>query len=94
METVMLRCKDVSTLIATDGLDRAPWPRRVAVALHLMMCRHCRRFARNIKALKRATRAIGKAFEAEVPADLEQKLRRRLEVQPKRPAPNPNRNHV
>jgi hypothetical protein len=77
----MLRCRDVSTLISTDTLASAPWTRRLAVRLHLAMCRHCRRFARQIELLRRSARTMGREFDAEAP-ELDERIRRRLSGPP------------
>jgi hypothetical protein len=37
----MLKCKEIAGMLASDGLETAPWTRRLAVRLHLAMCRHC-----------------------------------------------------
>ena len=54
----MLSCKEVSRSIAADELAAAGWRRRLAVQTHLLMCRHCRRYSRQIKALGAAVRDL------------------------------------
>ena len=47
----MLRCKQVTTMVARDDLaDAGPWL-RLKIRLHLMMCRHCARYAAQIRAI-------------------------------------------
>ena len=47
----MLRCKQVTTIVAQDDLvDAGPWL-RLRVRLHLLMCRHCARYAAQIRDL-------------------------------------------
>ena len=47
----MLRCNQVSRLVAGDDLaDGRVWL-QLRVRLHLMMCRHCARYAAQIRAL-------------------------------------------
>ena len=47
----MLRCKQVTTMVAHDDLvDAGSWL-RLRVRLHLMMCRHCARYAAQIRDL-------------------------------------------
>ena len=47
----MLQCKQVTTIVGRDDLaDAGPWL-RLKVRLHLMMCRHCARYAAQIKAI-------------------------------------------
>ena len=74
----MIRCKEVATLLSTDRLASQPVWRRVAVRVHLMMCRHCRRFARHLTLLKHAAEDVGARFEREVGADFERRLQGKL----------------
>jgi predicted anti-sigma-YlaC factor YlaD len=74
----MMTCKEVSMLISAGGLSDAPFARRLAVRLHLAMCRHCRAFRRQVEAVASAARAAGAALEAEPPHDFESKIAQRL----------------
>jgi anti-sigma factor ChrR (cupin superfamily) len=74
----MMTCHAVSTLVSTGGLPEAPVVRRLAVRMHLVMCRHCRAFRRQVEAIGRATRAAGLAFERELPEDFESRIVKRL----------------
>ena len=74
----MIRCKEVATLLSTDQLASQPVWRRVAVGIHLLMCRHCRRFARQIARLKQAAAELGTAFDAEVGPDFSQRVQEKL----------------
>lgn len=57
----MLTCQEVSRSIASDELPTAGWRRRLSIKFHLLMCRHCRRYFRQIEAIGSATRgAIGR----------------------------------
>ena len=70
----MMTCKEVSTLMSTGGLYGARWGVRLAVRLHLSMCRHCRAFKRQLEALTNAARAMAVSREAELPKDFEVRL--------------------
>ena len=66
----MPNCKEVTRLIASDELADASWSYRVLVRLHLLMCRHCRGYAAQLRAMGAAARdrwdlgvADGAAFE-------------------------------
>jgi hypothetical protein len=74
----MIRCKEVATLLSTDQVAYQSVWRRIAFRLHLMMCRHCRRFARQLTLLKHAAADLGATFDREVGADLEQRLQGKL----------------
>jgi anti-sigma factor ChrR (cupin superfamily) len=52
-------------MLASDGLETAPWTRRLAVRLHLAMCRHCRNYAAQIRAIGRAARDVVQADAAD-----------------------------
>ena len=53
----MPNCKEVSTILAGDGLEGAGLGRRLSVWFHLLMCRYCRRYARQIRSIGNMTRA-------------------------------------
>ncbi len=54
----MLSCQEVSRSIASDELATAGWRRRLSIRFHLLMCRHCRRYSRQIEAIGSASRWI------------------------------------
>ena len=47
----MLTCKDVTTMIASEEFAEAGWRERLGVRFHLAMCRHCRRYEAQIRAI-------------------------------------------
>ncbi len=57
----MLRCREVVELLATDGWRTAPLTRRLALGLHLMMCRHCRAYRRALRRIGDAARRLYRA---------------------------------
>lgn len=56
--TAMLTCKEVSRSIASDEVGAVDWKRRLAVKFHLFMCRHCRRYARQIQEIGVAAKQV------------------------------------
>ena len=52
----MLNCKEVSRLIASEELADAVWSDRALVRLHLLMCRHCKGYAAQLRAIGSAAR--------------------------------------
>ena len=48
----MFRCQDVSRKISQSMDGKVTLGQRLAVRLHLMMCRHCSRFFRQVVALR------------------------------------------
>ena len=57
----MLKCREVSEMVGADAVARAPWRTRVAVRLHLLMCRHCRAYVRSLRQLAATARRLAMA---------------------------------
>jgi len=74
----MMTCKEVSTLVSMEQLDGAPRVRRMAVWLHLMMCRHCRAFRRQLRRIGEVARLIASEIEREPAAAFENRILGRL----------------
>lgn len=53
-----LPCRDVAEAIASDRLEVSPPRRRLAIAMHLLLCGHCRRYARQLRAIGVAARDV------------------------------------
>ncbi len=59
----MLSCKEVSRLVS-DSLDRdLPFRQRVGVRLHLMMCRLCRAYEKQVLLLRQFIQLYGKQMD-------------------------------
>lgn len=59
----MLSCREASRLVS-EGLDhKLPWAKRVSLRLHLLMCRGCARFRRQIEGLDRLMRGRSDTVE-------------------------------
>ena len=54
----MFRCKDVSQKVSLSMDTSLPLRHRLAVRFHLMMCRYCARFRRQMLKLRTLSRAI------------------------------------
>ncbi len=52
----MLRCREISKLVSDSMEWDLPLRQRLQVRVHLMMCRFCSGFARQIQLLRRAAR--------------------------------------
>lgn len=60
----MLKCREVVDLIGSDAWRTASLRRRVSLATHLAMCRYCRAYARSLRRIGDAARALyGEARE-------------------------------
>ncbi|MFN8668125.1 MAG: hypothetical protein U0164_13185 [Gemmatimonadaceae bacterium] len=54
----MLRCEEVAHLIGSDELEQAPLARRVALRMHLAMCKQCQAYADSLKEIARTARRL------------------------------------
>lgn len=86
----MLSCREVTRKIATEELAEAGWRERMAVWMHLLICRFCRRYARQIRALGRFARQAWTPGMDD-PARLE-RLRRNI-LGPSSPGRDPHKEH-
>lgn len=75
----MLRCNELARMLASDQFRDAGWIRRLSVRMHLAMCRHCRRYARQLDLLGAEARRSCTATDADETAlrRIEQALRKR-----------------
>lgn len=50
----MLKCKDLTEKYGNDYIDHAlPFRKKIAIKMHLLMCRHCKRFIHQLTISKR-----------------------------------------
>lgn len=54
----MLKCREVEQKIGSGEIGSAGVMERFAVRFHLTMCRHCRAYARQIRAIGEAARNV------------------------------------
>lgn len=74
----MMTCKQAAMLMSTGEVDAAPLRTRLALRLHLSMCRHCRAFKRQMESLAKLGRALSSSQGSEPPRDYEARLAERL----------------
>jgi hypothetical protein len=74
----MIDCKDVATLLATDGLESQPVPHKLAARVHLTVCRSCRRFARQLTVMRQAAATVDAQYDAEVGTDFVERVHQKL----------------
>ncbi len=54
----MMSCKEVHELTASGALSEAGFWKRLGLKLHLSMCRHCRNYVRQIRAIGEGARRL------------------------------------
>ena len=52
----MLKCHEVMLKVSSDEFREAKWPARAGLRFHLMMCRHCRAYAKQLQAIGKLAR--------------------------------------
>ncbi len=67
----MMSCRDVAEMLSTGEMDQAPFRSRVAVWMHLAMCRHCRAFRDQLRRLATRARSTARSLENEPPRSFE-----------------------
>ena len=75
----MMSCREATRLLS-EAQDRPlPWRRRLGLRLHLLMCRLCARYARQLRFLRRALRRLPEEADRALPgARLSPEARRRI----------------
>ena len=78
----MLTCRDVAKAVGKDELRTGAWPTRVGLRFHLLMCRHCRRYAAQLRAIATAARTAvdGRADDPQVVERLRETVVRNAET--------------
>lgn len=79
----MLSCKDVTRLIS-ESMDRSlPAGKRFGVRMHLLICRFCARYRRQLLLIRDAARRIASAEgafpEGALSAEARERIRRSLQ---------------
>lgn len=71
----MLRCKQVTVMVARDELADAGLWLRLKVRAHLMMCRHCARYVAQLRSIgDKAREQFGPQAESPDHQDLQQRI--------------------
>jgi putative zinc finger protein len=79
----MLRCREISKLVSESMERDLPLRRRLEVRMHLMMCRMCSGFARQVRLLRLAARENPERLgpdETAPEAKLPEKARERIKA--------------
>ena len=73
----MLKCRELAHLVASGELGNAGRWRRLSAWFHLAMCRHCRRYERQLRSIGEVARKV--VGRTDAPGDLESLERRIIE---------------
>ena len=59
----MLKCREISRIVAADGTDDLGFMRRLELRMHMIMCVHCRNYLKQIRALGAEARRLAAGGE-------------------------------
>ncbi len=68
----MLKCSEISRLVASDETEDFGFLKRVEIRFHLFMCKHCREYEGQIRSIGQGAKKM--AAEAEPDQDQLQRL--------------------
>jgi anti-sigma factor RsiW len=71
----VLSCRELTELITSYMEGRLKFRQRLRIQMHLGMCRHCRRYLRQMKS---TVRLLGALPDGALPKELESELMRRF----------------
>jgi len=75
---MLLSCKEISLLLSRACDERLPWRVRLAVRLHLLYCRGCRRFEKHLRFLRAGARRFAHQLDTASQHGLPEAARRRI----------------
>lgn len=58
MKHWLFNCKDISHLVSRSMDEQLPLYRRMGITFHLMMCRYCARYARQLKIIRQKIQSL------------------------------------
>ena len=90
----MLNCREATRLISQSMDTKLSWPRRLSIRVHLLYCVWCRRYARQLEFLRKATKHMpptstdpdSRSLSPEEKDQLRARLRDSLKNQPPSPS--------
>lgn len=74
----MLSCKEISLLLSRSCDQHLTWRERLAVRLHLLYCRGCARFEKQLRFLRAAARRFAESVGSAADIGLSEDARRRI----------------
>ncbi len=70
----MANCREVTRKLASDEVSEEGLGGKISVWFHLLLCRHCRRYAQQLQDLRQAARKLWRKDAEEVPDELEDRI--------------------
>ncbi len=70
MSKLMLSCREATQMVSESMDRKLPFQDRVLIRMHLLMCRYCSRFSKQMKILRNVSRAHAEHSEEFEPYDV------------------------
>ena len=70
----MSSCRETTRKLASDELVDAGIGQRISVWLHLVLCRHCRRYAQQLSNMRHAASSLWRHEAEDASGDLERRI--------------------
>ena len=74
----MKTCRETAQSLSSGEFDEQGFSERMALVIHLAMCRHCRAFAKQTRRLRMAARLASARLASAVPQRFEDRIVSRL----------------
>jgi predicted anti-sigma-YlaC factor YlaD len=74
----MMNCRQITQLVSKAMDAELPWYQRLAIRIHLVYCVWCRRYAAQIKFLRKATRELAGDASPVAPEKLSSEARQQI----------------
>jgi polyhydroxyalkanoate synthesis regulator protein len=78
MKHWMFSCREISYLVSKSMDERIPVRQRLGVRMHLMMCRFCARYKRQLELLRRIMHHYAEQLQEQAAAELPPEARARI----------------
>ncbi len=78
MKMWMPSCKDISRLVSESMERRLSWRKRAGIRFHLLMCRHCSRYQKQLILLQKLLRTQSESLTVSSQAKLNDKAKEKL----------------
>lgn len=62
-------CRELARLVATDEIANAPWSKRLVARVHLFVCRPCRAYCEQLRAIGSTVRDLHTPSEVSAHAE-------------------------
>lgn len=79
MKMWVFNCKEVSRLVSESMDGQLSWNQRLGIRFHLMMCRYCARFSKQLEQMRTfIQQSLDREVSSKMDEDVKKKIKERL----------------